>query len=262
MNLLPRSLPPPPPEGAFSALGADRRAPDRKRLVLLLYALTVLAGVALCRAYGFDIVAALAATRSGLPASAAGHALVAALFALVLGLSVFLSLPANPLFYLFAGYCFGAAEGTLLAALGNTLGATAAYRFFGATLPAATRLRLNNPFPTLLLLRVSPWFPAPLITLICSTAGIAPRMFFVTTLFGSVPLILVYALVASRLAGPLDASVLQSGELLLASGVFGALSLAALLEPLRLARRLLAELTAGQPASLAQLAALARLDRA
>ena len=214
----------------------------RKYLVLSMYLLAMLAGVVLSKAFGFDAAGMLSAMRNTMLATMHAHAAAAAGFVLMLSLSVFLSVPANPLFYLLGGYCFGVVEGTLLSAVSATLGATAAYRFFNTSLPGSgnlQHLRMTNAFGTLVLLRVSPWFPAPLITLICSVMAVPSRTFFLTTLLGSAPLIFVYALVASRFSGPLNASVLYSNDLLLACGALGVLSMAAFLEPIRLARQLL-----------------------
>ena len=214
----------------------------RKHFVLSLYLLAMLAGVVLSKAFGFDAAGMLSAMRETMLVTGHAHAAAAAGFMLLLSLSVFLSVPANPLFYLLGGYCFGVVEGTLLGALGATLGATAAYRFFNVSLPGngnLRRLRMTNAFATLVLLRISPWFPAPLITLVCSAMAVPRPTFFLSTLVGSLPLVFVYALVASRFSGPLDASVLYSDDLLLACGVLGAMSVAALLEPTRLARQLL-----------------------
>lgn len=210
-----------------------------------MYLLTMLVGVVLSKVFGFDVASMLSAMRNTMLATMHAHAAAAVGFVLMLSLSVFLSVPANPLFYLLGGYCFGVVEGTLLSAVSATLGATAAYRFFKTSLPGngnLQHLRMTSAFATLVLLRISPWFPAPLITLICSIMAVPPRTFFLSTLLGSLPLIFVYALVASRFSGPLNASVLYSNDLLLASGVFGVLSMAAFLEPIRLARQLLRDI--------------------
>lgn len=217
-----------------------------KRLLVLAYLLLMAGGMALGRAYGLDAATALAAMRAGLHGGPV-NAVAASGYVLTLALCVFLSLPANPPLYLLGGYLFGAVEATLLATLGNALGATGAYRFFSAALPAGVRipfLESDRAFATLVLLRLSPWFPAPLINLVCGMAKVPRRRFFLSTLLGSMPLIFAYALAASRLRGPLDMSALNSPELLLATGLLGVLSLVALREPLRLAQRLRRDLAA------------------
>ncbi|MBL8471567.1 MAG: TVP38/TMEM64 family protein [Rhodocyclaceae bacterium] len=218
-----------------------------KRAAVLGYLCLMLTGIAVSRAYGLNAVTALSDLRCGLEQGSALHAWVAGGYALALLGAVFLSIPANPLFYLLGGYLFGAVEAALIAAFANALGATAAYRFFGLVVPESVRIRetdLAHGFGTLLMLRMSPWFPAPLITLLCSIGGVPMRRFFLTSLIGTAPLILVYTVLASRLSGPLDASIFESRELLIATLLFGGLSLLALREPVRIAYRVLKDLAA------------------
>jgi uncharacterized membrane protein YdjX (TVP38/TMEM64 family) len=199
------------------------------------YLAIVLAGGALCRLSGHRIVELVqAADTAGQPLSW-GMVPVMALFILLFALTVFFSSPTNPLFYLAAGYLFGAARGTALAALATTLGSATAFLFFrmAVTPPAFRRPEVRNLFLTLVLLRASPWFPSPLVNLFCGAARVRPTLFVASTLLGSLPLAGVYALAASRMRGPLDASLLRSPEIIAALAGLGAVSLAGLLQPLR-----------------------------
>jgi uncharacterized membrane protein YdjX (TVP38/TMEM64 family) len=156
-------------------------------------------------------------------------------FFVLLASSVFFSAPTSPLFYIAAGYLFGSAKGTAIATAATVLGATAAYWFFRKTLSAPVALQapqLKRTFLTLLLLRCSPWFPSALINVFCGMTRVPTANFLVATLFGTLPLVSVYTLTASRLRGPIDASVLRSPELLAALGVLSVISLIGFLLPL------------------------------
>lgn len=221
---------------------------NSRRWLIILYLALMAAGFAITRAINVDLPLVLSSVQAHL-LSGQGNAGFAAAYVLALGLCAFLSLPVGPLFYLAGGYLFGVVEGTLLAACGNALGVTAAGAFVRTVLPGGNHFAhyaTSRLVGTLVLLRLSPWFPAPLITVFCGVTQIPHRVAFFATVVGTGPLICAYALVASRLRGPLDISVLKSPDLLFAIALLGVLSLTVLLEPLRLTRHVLGNIAAAQ----------------
>ncbi|MGO9673294.1 MAG: TVP38/TMEM64 family protein [Methylocella sp.] len=157
---------------------------------------------------------------------------------LAFAISLFFSIPAGPLFYIAFGFFYGPYVGTLMAALATTLGSVAAFYFFRRAMPQSAALQragIKNAFATLLLLRLSPWLPNPLITLFCSAFDVGIWTFALTTFVGTMPLIAVYAIAANRLRGHLDASVLYSTDIAVAFGLLGAVSLVGFLKPVRMA---------------------------
>jgi uncharacterized membrane protein YdjX (TVP38/TMEM64 family) len=162
-----------------------------------------------------------------------------ATFMFLLALTVFMSAPTNPLFYLAAGYLYGALPGTIVSIVATTLGSVAAYLFFSSTIPVPQskglqRMESGKLLLLLLLLRCSPWFPGPLINVFCGATRVRPALFAASCMLGSIPLAGVYTLAASRLHGPLDVSLLRSPEIRVALLMMGGLSLIGLLKPLRL----------------------------
>jgi uncharacterized membrane protein YdjX (TVP38/TMEM64 family) len=162
-----------------------------------------------------------------------------AIFTLLFALTVFLSAPTNPLFYLAAGYLYGALPGTFVSIVATTLGSLAAYLFFSSTISVPQSKGLQSMEPgklllLLLLLRSSPWFPGPLINVFCGATRVRPALFVASCMLGSMPLASVYTLAASRLHGPLDVSLLRAPEIRVALLMMGGLSLVGLLKPLRL----------------------------
>jgi uncharacterized membrane protein YdjX (TVP38/TMEM64 family) len=205
--------------------------------LLVGYLFIALVGIALYKVYGDRIWALLPAMVAG--AQPFSWALLPGMgvFMVLFSLTVFFSIPANPLFYLAAGYLYGALPGTLLAVLATALGSGFACLFFRRTItvsPSFKRVEVDNLFLMLVLLRCSPWFPSPLINLFCGTIRVRPSIFAASTLLGSVPLVVVYTLTASRLHGPLEVSLLRSPEIIAALSVLGAVSLLGFLKPLRI----------------------------
>ncbi|SPF51580.1 membrane hypothetical protein [Syntrophobacter sp. SbD1] len=157
------------------------------------------------------------------------------IFILLLAGTVFFSVPTNPLFYLAAGYLFGFVTGSVLAVMATTLGSVASLYFFRNTTssqPVLQRLKVKNVFLMLVLMRCSPWLPSPLINVFCAMARVPFSTFLASTVFGTLPLVCAYTLVASRLRGPITVSILHSPELLGALTVFSVISLAGFLQPL------------------------------
>jgi uncharacterized membrane protein YdjX (TVP38/TMEM64 family) len=158
------------------------------------------------------------------------------IFILLFASTVFFSAPTNPLFYLASGYFFGSVKGTTIAVTATVLGSAAAFHFFRKTTsspPALRRLEIKSVFLMLVLLRCSPWFPSPLINVFCGVIRVPFSTFLASTLCGTLPLVTIYTLTASRLRGPLSMSILYSPELLAALSVLGVISLLGFLQPLR-----------------------------
>ena len=206
------------------------------KYILGSYLVLALLGITIFRAWGPQFLELLpsAVTRDQ-PLS--WHLVLSmALFVALLAGGVFFSSPVNALFYLAAGYFFGFLSGVILATLATVLGSGAALCFFSKTirLPAtAKKLEVKRVFLVLVLLRCSPWMPSSLINLFCGVARVPLPVFLASTLFGTLPLVLVYTLAASRLRGPITVSLLYSPAILTAVSVLGVLSLVGFLEPLR-----------------------------
>jgi len=162
--------------------------------------------------------------------------LSACVFAVAFAGIVFFSVPVAPLFCAASGYLFGVAEGTAMAVLATTAGSIAAFHFFRKTIEAPAGLRkleVKNLFVVLLLLRCSPWFPGPLINVYCGISRVRSSVFLASTLFGTLPLICVYTLAASKLRGQLDMSLLYSPEIIASLTVLSVISISGFLPPLR-----------------------------
>lgn len=145
--------------------------------------------------------------------------LVLGLFMGACMLTVFLALPTNVLFYLLAGYLFGPLEGALVAGSAVTLGSLAVVAFYRYLFrdfdPARIRRLLpGNLSRLLLLLRLSPVFPAPLINLLCAALRMRLPAFALSTFFGSLPLILVYTAIAGQLESVQRLEDLYSGQVI------------------------------------------------
>lgn len=170
-------------------------------------------------------------------AGAMPHVIGAATLFTAFALSVFFSLPPGPLFYIAFGYYYGPVEGTIIADLATTAGSVGAFCFFRSAIPPSDirkRVDVSNVFVTLLLLRSSPWIPNPLITAFCSAFEVGIVPFTLATFLGTMPLIAVYTLAASRLRHNLDLSALWSPEVAMAFGLLTAVSLLGLLKPVRI----------------------------
>ncbi len=209
-----------------------------RRVAQLAYVAVLVIGFAVCKTFSVEIQALLLA--GGDPngwAGAVPHVVGAATLFTASALSVFFSLPPGPLFYIAFGYYYGPVEGTIIAALATTAGSVGAFCFFrSAITPSDVRKRVDagNVFVTLLLLRSSPWIPNPLITAFCGAFAIGIVPFALATCIGTMPLIAVYTLAASRLRGQPDLSALWSPEIATAFGLLSAVSLLGLLKPVRI----------------------------
>jgi uncharacterized membrane protein YdjX (TVP38/TMEM64 family) len=128
-----------------------------------------------------------------------------------------LLLPSAPL-ALGAGHAFGAIEGTMIAAVGTSLGATAAFevgrRVGGDSvrrmlarsrrLSPFTRALENAGFEVVLWLRLSPLVPFYLLNYAFGTTGLRARDYAVATILALVPGCGMYALLGSLLPSPLE----------------------------------------------------------
>lgn len=214
-------------------------SPKTQRIAQLAYIAVVLAGVMIYYIYHVELRAwLLAANDLDGWASWTRQAIWATALFLAFVVSIFFSIPTGPLFYIAFGFFYGPLEGTLIAGLATTVGSVAAFYFFRHAIPRSVALQragIENVFVTLLLLRSSPWLPNPLITLYCSAADVGLGTFALTTFIGTMPLIAVYTIAASRLHGHFDASVLYSTDIAVAFGLLGVVSLVGFLKPVRIA---------------------------
>jgi uncharacterized membrane protein YdjX (TVP38/TMEM64 family) len=198
------------------------------------YLVIALAGGVLSRIYGHDLFTLLPSTADRAQTLSLRSLLTLAGFISVFAVTVFFSAPTNSLFYLAAGYFFGLATGTIAAAAATLLGSEAAFLFFKKALaPHRSSRDPENVFFTLVLLRCSPWFPSSLVNLYSGSRRVPRGIFSASTMLGTLPLILIYTLTASRLRGPITLSILYSPEILTAVSVLGAISLVGFLQPVR-----------------------------
>lgn len=192
----------------------------------------------------------LARHRATLAAWVAGHAVLArVLYVAVYAAAVSLSLPGAGVLTLSGGLLFGAWQGTALAVLGATTGATAVFalaqRLFGPAAlerfgTAAQRLAAamrREQVAYLLALRLVPLFPFTLVNLAAAFAGVGMRAYVATTLVGIVPGTAVLALAGAGLGDILaagrtpDLATVLTPQVVAALCGLAALSLAAI--PLR-----------------------------
>ena len=194
-----------------------------RRIAQVVYVIILVIGFSTYWSLGAEIQLLLLA--AGDPsgwAAALPLAVGAASLFLAFALSVFFSIPAGPLFYIAFGYWYGPFAGMLIASLAATAGSLGAFCFFRSAVPHSEALKavpVRHVFATLLLLRCSPWIPNPLITVFCGAYGVGIGTFTLATFLGTMPLIAVYTLAASRLRADLDVSVLYSPEIALAFGL-------------------------------------------
>ena len=161
------------------------------------------------------------------------------IYSIGLAMAVFYSVPANPFFYLASGYFFGGVEGAVISACAVSAGSYATYLFYRKIFNETDtekyrKLLPEDPTFLLALLRLSPWFPAPLINFYCGVVRIPARVFVLTTLCASLPLALVYTLISSEISAGFDLSTLYSGWVGVALSLLGGLSIIGLTKPVKL----------------------------
>lgn len=150
-------------------------------------------------------------------------------------LAVALSLPLATLLVLSAGATFGLWVGTLIVGIGDALGGTLAFlsaRFllrdwvrnrFGKNLKSFDEGFSKNAVNYLLFLRLVPVIPFFLVNLFSGLTRVSLNLFFWVTLFGSLPVTIVFVNVGDQLAS------IQNVEDILSARVFGSLFLAGVL---------------------------------
>jgi len=210
---------------------------NKSRQLLAGYLLVVLAGIVLYSMCGPRLWALLPVTGISVQPFSCSLLPGIGVFILLFALTVFFSAPTNPLFCLAAGYLYGAVPGTIIAVLATTMGSATAFLFFRKTITpqrSLSKIKVGSQFVMLVLLRCSPWIPSPLINLYCGAVRVRPVLFAASTFLGSMPLVGVYTLTASRLRGPLEIALLSSPEVISALSVLGAVSLLGFLKPLRM----------------------------
>jgi uncharacterized membrane protein YdjX (TVP38/TMEM64 family) len=219
---------------------------NTQKYVLAGYLFLSLAGIAMYKIFGNSVWELFPATDAGEQLFSWSLVPNLGVFTLLFTLTVFFSIPTSPLFCLAAGYFYGVTTGIVVASLATTIGSGASFLLFRKTItppPSYRSPEVGNLFLLLVLLRCSPWFPSTLITLFCGVSRVRPSLFTASTLFGTIPLISVYTLTASRMRGPFDISILYSPEIITAVAVLGTVSLIGLLRPLRVVTKSLSALT-------------------
>ncbi len=130
------------------------------------------------------------------------------IFLIIYSTLITFSLPFNVIMNLFAGYLFGPLTGALFASIAISFGS---YLLF--LISRSSTQKFHNKYSnlkifktkdqniilTLFFLRLSPLFPAPVITIGCGLANIKDHIFIITTFLGSIPLVLIYTLIGSHL---------------------------------------------------------------
>ncbi len=158
------------------------------------------------------------------------------LFFFVYLVTVVYSLPTTVALNLLAGYLFGAVSGALIASLSCTAGAYLLYRLYACLFADCRFARKHPPIPqrpfwVILLLRLSPVFPAPLINAAAGIYRIHRPTFILATFAGSLPLIYAYAAVGGSLEHMHSVTDILSSETLLLFSVLTGLTLLAMFNP-------------------------------
>jgi uncharacterized membrane protein YdjX (TVP38/TMEM64 family) len=169
----------------------------------------------------------------------AAHAvLFSAAFVLIYVVQTAFFLPGAGILSLAAGAIFGVLPGTLLVVTGATVGAILAFlvsrtllrdwvvRTFGGRMEGIDRGLRESGLPYLLFLRLVPAFPFFLVNLACGVTGLPLRTFALGTLFGIMPVSLVFVNAGASLAAIESVRQVASPRVL---GSFALLGLFALL---------------------------------
>jgi uncharacterized membrane protein YdjX (TVP38/TMEM64 family) len=198
-------------------------AEAKKASAWRLLPLALVIAVAVVSYFAFDLDAyfsfeALREHRQTLLAwSADNLGLAMAVFTLLYGAVVALSLPGAVWMTLAGGFLFGLVEGTGCAVIGATVGAALLFLvaryaladFFHAKAgPTARKMEAgfrDNALSYLLFLRLVPVFPFWLVNLVPAVLGIPLRTFVAGTLFGIIPGTFVYTSVGNGLGRVFDA---------------------------------------------------------
>jgi uncharacterized membrane protein YdjX (TVP38/TMEM64 family) len=142
--------------------------------------------------------------------------LASAVYVLAYIVTVAISLPGAAFLTLAGGLLFGAFLGTILTAVGATIGATAVFLFAKALFGERAFDRLASEYPTmigairenawsyLLVLRLLPIFPFFLVNLAGAFVRVPLSTYLITTFFGILPGTIAYSLSGAGLGSLLD----------------------------------------------------------
>jgi uncharacterized membrane protein YdjX (TVP38/TMEM64 family) len=139
----------------------------------------------------------------GLETMAHANTLVTALMFLVTSaVLAFLAFPSMPMICMAAGFYMDGFEGGATVLLGSAFGGLSAFLFYrkhiqrpSAPLNQQSAVKL---WLTLLGLRLSPLVPAPLVNFFAAVFNVSPLQYLTTSVLGSAPLVLFYALIGQQ----------------------------------------------------------------
>jgi uncharacterized membrane protein YdjX (TVP38/TMEM64 family) len=152
---------------------------------------------------------------------------------------VLCSAPFTVILNLFAGYLFGSLPGALLANSAVTGGSYILFKFSRYIVQKIRgehrhlELIKTGSSSTALMLffsRLSPFFPAPVINMASGALGVKPRLFVLTTFFGSFPLILMYTLIGKHLGTLSRINAIYDQNLIIMLILLGLVSLCPILK--------------------------------
>jgi uncharacterized membrane protein YdjX (TVP38/TMEM64 family) len=166
------------------------------------------------------------------------------IFAIIMFLAVYFAIvlcsaPFTVIMNLFAGYLFGSIMGALLANSAVTGGSYILYKFSRYIVQkirgdhrhlGLIKAGSSNTVLMLFFSRLSPFFPAPVINMASGALGVKPRLFVLTTFFGSFPLILMYTLIGKHLGTFSRVNAIYDQNLMIMLILLGLVSLSPLLK--------------------------------
>ena len=139
----------------------------------------------------------------GLETMAHANPLVTALMFLVTSaVLAFLAFPSMPMICMAAGFYMDGFEGGATVLLGSAFGGLSAFLFYRKHIqrPSAPLNQQSavKVWLTLLGLRLSPLVPAPLVNFFAAVFNVSPLQYLTTSVLGSAPLVLFYALIGQQ----------------------------------------------------------------
>ena len=139
----------------------------------------------------------------GLETMAHANPLVTALMFLVTSaVLAFLAFPSMPMICMAAGFYMNGFEGGATVLLGSAFGGLSAFLFYRKHIqrPSAPLNQQSavKVWLTLLGLRLSPLVPAPLVNFFAAVFNVSPLQYLTTSVLGSAPLVLFYALIGQQ----------------------------------------------------------------
>lgn len=215
----------------------NRRMTTKMAACLLLLAALILSGLYACAAYEQSILGWMQAHQEWMQEKVRAYPLLGpvvyiAVFALVIGFYI----PGGIVLLLMAGALFPFWEANLYANIGNLLGATIGFflsrvllhdemqDYFGDRLEPLNRGIRESGWFYLLLLRIAPVLPSPLINLGMGLTPITTSAYMLVTLLGRMPMTLIYVNLGKELS-----KIDRLGELLSREVLFSLLLIAALM---------------------------------